>query len=58
MKATGAGAGGCLVILCPPSKRTAVIQAVERAGASMLETEFDFEGVTTWEEGDAGDDTG
>jgi D-glycero-alpha-D-manno-heptose-7-phosphate kinase len=62
MKATGAGAGGCLVILCPPNRKPDIQLATERAGAgagaTVLDCEFDFEGVTTWEEDDAGGDAG
>ena len=58
IKAMGAGAGGCLAVLCPPDTRATVIQAVERHGASVVDMEFDFEGVTTWEQGDADGDGG
>jgi D-glycero-alpha-D-manno-heptose-7-phosphate kinase len=53
LKATGAGAGGCLVILCDAGDRDAVAEAVEAAGASVLKAGFAFEGVTVWEEEDA-----
>jgi D-glycero-alpha-D-manno-heptose-7-phosphate kinase len=45
LKATGAGAGGCLLILAPPEDRPAVQEAVERAGARVLAATFDFGGV-------------
>ncbi len=58
VKATGAGAGGCLVILCASDHRAAVGEAARKAGATVLEAAFDFEGVKTWEDGDVGGDTG
>ncbi len=48
-KATGAGAGGCVVILCAPGDRPAVTEAVTRVGARVLDFAFDLEGVTVWE---------
>jgi D-glycero-alpha-D-manno-heptose-7-phosphate kinase len=56
LKGAGAGAGGCMVIVCEPSRREAIVRSVEQVGASVLQSEFDFEGVTTWEEAVAGDD--
>jgi len=50
LKAAGAGAGGCLLALAPPSRRTEVIQAATAAGAVVLEARFDFTGVMVWEE--------
>ncbi|HSU85077.1 MAG TPA: hypothetical protein VLR69_21890 [Thermoanaerobaculia bacterium] len=35
-KACGAGGGGCLAILAPPDRRTAVAAALERAGGRVL----------------------
>ncbi len=35
-KACGAGGGGCLAILAPPDRRSAVVAAVERAGGKVL----------------------
>jgi D-glycero-alpha-D-manno-heptose-7-phosphate kinase len=49
VKAAGAGAGGCLVILGPPGQRDAVRRAAESAGARVLEARCDFAGVETWE---------
>ncbi len=45
LKATGAGAGGCLLIVAPPGERTVVERAVRRAGARVLSAAFDFGGV-------------
>jgi D-glycero-alpha-D-manno-heptose-7-phosphate kinase len=57
-KATGAGAGGCVVMLCPPAKKDAVSGAARAAGATILNCAFDMDGVTTREDDDAGDDAG
>jgi D-glycero-alpha-D-manno-heptose-7-phosphate kinase len=53
LKATGAGAGGCLAILCADQHRAAVEAAVRGFGARILPFAFDFEGVAVWEEDDA-----
>jgi D-glycero-alpha-D-manno-heptose-7-phosphate kinase len=58
IKATGAGAGGCLIACGPPERRNEIALAVARSGGTVLEAAFDFDGVTTWEDGDAGDDGG
>ncbi len=50
LKATGAGAGGCLLVLGPPSRRHDVERAVEAAGATSLPARFDFSGVEVWED--------
>ena len=56
LKATGAGAGGCLLILGPADRRRAVEEAATSLGVRCLEWAFDFEGVTTWEREGAGGD--
>jgi D-glycero-alpha-D-manno-heptose-7-phosphate kinase len=59
LKATGAGAGGCLVVAGPPERRADIGAAAVAVGARLLEWSFDFEGVTTWlAEGDADNDGG
>ena len=35
-KACGAGGGGCVAVLCPPERRTAVDAALTEAGAELL----------------------
>lgn len=55
VKATGAGAGGCLVVLCPPDQRDAVIHAAVQESARVLDFAFDFDGVAVWDAVDAGD---
>jgi D-glycero-alpha-D-manno-heptose-7-phosphate kinase len=52
LKATGAGAGGCLMAIVPPDERSAAVKAATAAGARVLDCGFDFDGVTEWE-GDA-----
>ncbi|MCZ6916759.1 MAG: hypothetical protein O7I93_08285 [Gemmatimonadetes bacterium] len=59
VKATGAGAGGCLVILGPPDAREAIEAGVVAAGARVLDWAVDFDGVTGWHlENDADRGTG
>jgi D-glycero-alpha-D-manno-heptose-7-phosphate kinase len=53
LKATGAGAGGCVVILGPPTARHAIASAVAQAGATVLNFAFSFDGVTAEEGPDA-----
>jgi D-glycero-alpha-D-manno-heptose-7-phosphate kinase len=48
-KATGAGAGGCMIFVAPPSARAAVCEAVTRAGARVMDYQFTFDGVETWQ---------
>jgi D-glycero-alpha-D-manno-heptose-7-phosphate kinase len=55
LKATGAGAGGCLLILAPREDRAAVEDAVRRAGARVLPAAFDFSGVEVREDDAPGD---
>ncbi len=50
MKATGAGAGGCIVILCPSASRMGVREAVTRVGGEVLDCTFSAHGVEVWEE--------
>jgi D-glycero-alpha-D-manno-heptose-7-phosphate kinase len=54
LKATGAGGGGCLVVLVPPDKRDAVARAAERTDAIELPFHFAERGVEVWESADAG----
>jgi D-glycero-alpha-D-manno-heptose-7-phosphate kinase len=50
LKATGAGAGGCLLILAPPDHAPGVRHAVRAAGARVLETGFAPHGAQVWED--------
>ncbi len=45
VKATGAGAGGCLIGVCPPTCVPIAREAAVRAGAQALDVGFDFAGV-------------
>ncbi len=59
VKATGAGAGGCLIVAGPAEKRGDIAVAAESAGGQVLQWAFDFAGVTSWRaEDDAGPDGG
>lgn len=49
LKAMGAGAGGCLLVLGPPSRRKEIERVARAAGARLIEFGFDFDGVATWE---------
>ncbi len=50
VKATGAGAGGCLAILAAPGDRGSVIAGVTAVGALVLDARLDFEGLTVRED--------
>ncbi len=52
VKATGAGAGGCMLVLCPKRVRPEVAEAARRAGGQILDLEFAMEGVNVWERGE------
>jgi D-glycero-alpha-D-manno-heptose-7-phosphate kinase len=54
VKATGAGAGGCMAILGPARARAAIADAVTAAGGRVLAFAFDFDGVVVGEVEDAG----
>ena len=59
VKATGAGAGGCLIVAGPTEKRADIAVAAESAGGQVLQWTFDFAGVTSRRaEDDAGHDGG
>jgi len=47
-KACGAGAGGCMVFLARAGKAFDVAEALRRAGATVLRSAFDDEGVVAW----------
>ncbi len=53
LKATGAGAGGCMVVICPAERRDAVADAARAHGAEVLPYDFTFEGVRVWQRDDA-----
>ena len=47
-KLTGAGAGGYILLFCDFTKKHRVIEALEFAGADIVEFAFDTKGLTTW----------
>ncbi len=49
MKACGAGAGGCIVLLAKPGREFDVAEALKAAGGTVLRFGFDNSGVTVWE---------
>ena len=53
LKATGAGAGGCLVIVCPPVARSRVAGAAMASGGELLEFDFTADGLAVWSQKDA-----
>ncbi|MHB8203692.1 MAG: hypothetical protein ACYDHG_08300, partial [Desulfomonilaceae bacterium] len=44
-KVCGAGGGGCMITLTPPSKRSAVEKALSDQGATIMDYDFDFCGT-------------
>ena len=53
LKATGSGAGGCLVVLCPPEARSQVADAAVSSGGELLQFDFTSEGIAVWSQEDA-----
>lgn len=47
-KVTGAGGGGFLLLFCPFTKRPQIAQAMEDAGARVVQFHFEEKGVQTW----------
>jgi D-glycero-alpha-D-manno-heptose-7-phosphate kinase len=47
-KVTGAGGGGFILFYCDFSSKHRVVEALEKAGASIMEFSFDERGLTTW----------
>jgi D-glycero-alpha-D-manno-heptose-7-phosphate kinase len=47
-KACGAGGGGCLLFYCKPDGEHHVRRKLEEAGVTILDFNFDFEGLQTW----------
>ncbi len=50
VKATGAGAGGCLAVLCPETSHGVVSEAAVAVGGTVLAYGFASRGVEVWEE--------
>jgi D-glycero-alpha-D-manno-heptose-7-phosphate kinase len=53
LKATGAGAGGCLLALGPIERRADIVSAAERAGGAVLDLGFASDGVVVRDRDDA-----
>jgi D-glycero-alpha-D-manno-heptose-7-phosphate kinase len=43
-KITGAGGGGCMLLVAPPEKRAGIIDAMQKAGMVHIPFRFDFDG--------------
>jgi D-glycero-alpha-D-manno-heptose-7-phosphate kinase len=48
-KITGAGGGGYILLFCDFTRKHRVIEALEFAGAEVVEFAFDSKGLTTWQ---------
>ena len=48
-KITGAGGGGYILLFCDFAKKHRVIDALEFAGAEVIEFAFETKGLTTWQ---------
>ena len=47
-KITGAGGGGYILLFCEFTRKHRVMEALEFAGADVIEFAFDTKGLTTW----------
>lgn len=43
-KLTGAGGGGCMLLVCPPEKRKGVVEAMRAGGAVHIPFRFEYDG--------------
>ena len=50
-KALGAGGGGCLLFYCHSDREHVVRRKLERAGAQIIDFNFDTKGLQTWTQG-------
>ena len=48
-KILGAGGGGYLLIYAPFDKKRAIAKDLEKLGGRMVDFNFEFEGLRTWE---------
>jgi D-glycero-alpha-D-manno-heptose-7-phosphate kinase len=55
LKATGEGAGGCFLVLCPPDRKDRIAGAVAEHRATTIDVGFALEGLTVVEPEDASD---
>ena len=54
-KACGAGGGGCILFYCNPNKEHLVRKALEENGVTIIDFNFDFSGLKTWQVNDNGE---
>ncbi|HPB31467.1 MAG TPA: GHMP kinase [Candidatus Sumerlaeota bacterium] len=47
-KALGAGGGGCLLFYCDDNREHDVRLAIQKAGAQVIDFNFEFQGLVTW----------
>jgi D-glycero-alpha-D-manno-heptose-7-phosphate kinase len=48
-KVSGAGGGGYMFFYCPFDRKHLVAEALEKMGAQVVDFNFDFYGLQTWE---------
>lgn len=48
-KITGAGGGGYLLLYCPFRKRHVIAEQLEKIGGQVVEFDFEFRGLQTWQ---------
>jgi D-glycero-alpha-D-manno-heptose-7-phosphate kinase len=48
-KISGAGGGGYMFFYCPADKKNVVRRQLERRGAQVVDFNFEFDGLQTWE---------
>ncbi len=48
-KACGAGGGGCLLFYCKPDQEHRVRRKLGEAGVTLIDFNFDFDGLRTWQ---------
>lgn len=48
VKASGAGGGGCVIVLSEPDREHLVVRAAEDLGGQMISFKFDYSGLCRW----------
>jgi len=48
-KALGAGGGGCLLFYCDDNREHEVRKALKKSGAQIIDFNFEFQGLMTWD---------
>ena len=54
-KACGAGGGGCILFYCNPNQDHLVRRALEKNGVTIIDFNFDFSGLKTWQVNENGE---